>query len=257
MTKSTFILWNLNIILESLPLSSSGHLRLLARLLARQRRTLLPIDTATEHLMHIPNGILIGVFLAYFGSGYVFPWSLSKIYPYILAILITNGLTGSVYLILKTWLERFPLAGGFLLSGLTLLSLSFAPTGSLKTISILHALLIGVAQSLALIPGISRMALTTTMGIWLGIDPFLSFIYSLACEFVLICIAVAAALQKQGTYFLKGLSLMEWCIVTASTLVSYAALTMSGYGFVNGTVIPVGWYLIVVSVYTELSRVVA
>lgn len=254
MTKSTFILWNLNIIFESLPISSSGHLRLLAHLFAKQRRTSQPIDTTTEHLMHIPNAVLIGVFLMYFGSGYVLPWSAYKAFSFFSAMIITNGLTGIVYLTLKKQLEKFPLALGFLLSGLTLLSLSFAPLGSLKTISIFHALLIGIAQSFALIPGLSRMALTTVTGIWLGIDPLLSFIYSLACELILICIALAVAFEKQGFFFVKGLSLREWLIVGTSTFLSYAALILSEHGFVNGSVFYVGWYLIAVSWYTLIIK---
>lgn len=257
MIESLFILWNLNIILESLPISSSGHLRLLTRFLSKKRRTSLAVDTATEHLMHIPNGILIFAFLACFGSSYVFPWSLSKVFSVILPIIITNGLTGCAYLTLKKQLEKSPLALGFLLSGLTLLSLIFAPLGSLKTISIFHAFLIGLAQSLALIPGLSRMALTTVTGIWLGIDPHLSFVYSLTCELVLVAIAVAAAFQKKGTSFMRGPSAQEFFIVGASSLVSFAALILSSYGFTSRTVIFIGWYLIAVSVYTRLYQKMA
>lgn len=243
MVKSIFILWNLNVILESLPISSSGHLKLLTHFLFRTTKH--AIDSSTEHLMHIPNGILILIFLMYQNTGHLS--TLTMVLSFGLAIAITNALTGCAYLIIKNTLEKVPLSLGFLCSGLALLSLSYAPVGTLTTISLYHAFLIGIAQTVALIPGVSRMALTTATGIWLGIDPHLSFFYSLACELILILIAVGTALQKKGSALVSALSRVELAILAGSSIVSYAALSLSCAAFVTTFVVFIGWYLLAVS----------
>ncbi len=249
MVKSIFILWNLNVIMESLPISSSGHLKLLTHLLFGTTKN--GIDSATEHLMHIPNGLLILIFLVCQNSSHLS--TRTMVLSFVLAIAITNALTGCAYLTIKNILEKVPLSIGFLCSGLALLSLSYAPVGTLTTISLFHALLIGIAQTVALIPGVSRMALTTTTGIWLGIDPHFSFFYSLACELILILIAVGTALPKKGSALVSTLSRVELAILAGSSIVSYAALSLSYAAFVTTFVVFIGWYLLAVSIIIGFS----
>ena len=250
MTDRTFFLWNLNVIGESLPISSSGHLRLLTQHLSHQGTPIF-IDTITEHLMHIPNALIIVTFLI-INTHHHLTFSLPAIILYSIAFSIVNIVTGLAYLTLQKKVKQFPLALGFLFSALSLFSLYWAPVNSSTTILPLQALIIGCSQTLALLPGISRMALTTTTGIWLGIHPGVSFLFSLVCEFGLMCIAIAVALYKTNVSW--RLSSKQLVIIGCSTLVSYAALELSYISFLSGSAVFFGWYLLAVSIYAKFYQ---
>lgn len=245
MTDLIYILWNLSIILESLPISSSGHLQLIARYLSRKNTISLTLDTATEHMMHIPNALIIVLILLRY-----LPYSLPSLPPYLIAIAIVNGITGIAYITLKKRIAQLPLAFGFAVSAATLLSLYWAPSSSDIAVSYGTALVLGIAQSCALLPGVSRMAMTTVVGIWIGLHPGVSFLFSLACELGLIGIAVVAAHNKNNEL---SLSRKQLIFITLSTVVSYAALELSRYSFVSGSAALFGWYLVGVSTYAAIS----
>lgn len=70
------------------------------------------------------------------------------------------------------------IVGIFLMvTGLILLSTHWCPKSN-KRISGLSAVLIGIAQSLALFPGVSRSGATISAGLWLGIKPETAVRYS-------------------------------------------------------------------------------
>lgn len=61
------LLWCIHTILESLPISSSGHMVLLTRLLTRFSGLRIPsVSTTLTHLMHIPTLFVIGAYLVHF-----------------------------------------------------------------------------------------------------------------------------------------------------------------------------------------------
>lgn len=246
MIESIFILWNLNIILESLPISSSGHLKLFTHVFS----DIPTIKSSTEHLMHIPNSIIISIFLITFTPEHL--TNLETMRTFFLCLLITNAITGCAYLLLKPFCERVPLGLGFLVSATALMSLAYTPAWHYEDLHLVHGFLIGLAQTFALIPGVSRMALTTTTGIWLGLDPHVSFAYSLACELALIFVAVAAAFYQEGITLFKGLSIFQLIVLSISTIVSYGALVFSAYSFIHYSVPGIGWYLLAVAAYTGL-----
>lgn len=248
------LLWNFNIILESLPISSSGHLKLLTEIVSFNNKRL-RLDNSTEHLMHIPNGLLIAIFLVLHGATYLN--NLSSMVSFCLALMFTNALTGVVYLRYKKTFERVPLTLGFLCTSIILISLFYVPISHTTTIRLSHAFFIGLAQTVSLIPGVSRMALTTATGIWLGIDPKLSFIYSLACEVALILIAVVVALKRntsQSASLLSNITPLQGIFLAVSSLVSYGALWLSYKGFNNQSVAFVGFYLLGVSIVCSFYR---
>ncbi len=250
MTDHIFLLLNFSIILESLPISSSGHLGLITQFLGSKEH----ISSSTEHLMHIPNALIILALLIRYGFQYVH--SFSAFISLGLAIALANFITSIGYLTIKKRVAQLPLYSGFLISACALLSLYWAPTGSLTTINISHAMLIGCAQTLALLPGVSRMALSTVTGIWLGIAPEVSFLFSLACELVLIGGAVVIALYNTHKESLR-LTQKQMLLIALSTLFSYGALELSRYGFMSNSIALLGWYLIGISLYAILRKVTA
>ncbi len=243
----SFFLWNLSIILESLPISSSGHLRLIRKLLSE------PLPTSyTEHLQHIPNAIIITLFLVF---NCLIAHSCSLLTSLFIASLIANFITGTAYLFFKH-LPQLPLSLGFFISGSVLLSLYYAPYGTLTELSITHALIIGLAQTLSLLPGISRMAMTVSSALWLGIEPKLGFMFSLLCELLLIIVAAVAALyKKDSSSTLWSLTHTQWSILMVSGTLSYGALQVALNGFVTGSIVYCGWYIIALSAYCRLSNV--
>ena len=85
-----------------------------------------------------------------------------------------------------------------MITGIILVSTRFITT-KLKDISISHGLLIGIAQALAIVPGISRSGVTISLGMHLGIAPEKAAKYS----FLLAIPAIA------GAGLLTGLDLVE------------------------------------------------
>jgi undecaprenyl-diphosphatase len=158
---------------EYLPVSSSGHL-----VLAQELFGFNPSGVAFEIVVHL--GSLAAV-LIYFRK------RLLEIFK---SFVINGGQQGrryAYYLILGTIpaaiiglsFEDFfdkvfaspVITSAFLLcTGIILLSTRFAPRGQID-ISWKSALLIGIAQSLAILPGISRSGSTISAGIWSKIDP--------------------------------------------------------------------------------------
>ncbi|MBM4364264.1 MAG: undecaprenyl-diphosphate phosphatase [Deltaproteobacteria bacterium] len=64
---------------------------------------------------------------------------------------------------------------GFLATGALLLSSRFAPRGTLQDPGVGHSLLLGVAQGLAVLPGLSRSGSTIVLALWLGVAPLRAF----------------------------------------------------------------------------------
>ncbi len=199
--------------------------------------------------MHIPNAIVLGIFLALHHQCSLIRLSAPWFGSLVVSALIANLVTGVAHLLSKKYgvpLSKFSLFVGFFISGTALLSLRYVPSSITTVVTPMHALIIGAAQTLALLPGISRMGLTVSTAIWLGIDPCISFIFSLLCELLLIVVAVSKALIKHR---LGPLSSKQLGLLAISSLVSYKALTIAQYGFTTDHIIYVGWYLVGLSAY--------
>lgn len=66
-------------------------------------------------------------------------------------------------------------AVGFLITGALLLSSRWAPPGTRDHPSVLQAVLVGTAQGIAVLPGVSRSGSTIVLALWLGIRPARAF----------------------------------------------------------------------------------
>lgn len=157
---------------EFLPVSSSGHLVIFQNILELEEP-----GVTLEVLLHF--GTLISVltvfrkdFLALF---YVFK---DKQQGHFLILLLTGTLvTGLVGLLFRDYLElafKSTILVGFMLliTGTLLFLLAYLPVGSRKMdqMKLKDAALIGLIQSLAIIPGISRSGSTIFGSIWRGLD---------------------------------------------------------------------------------------
>lgn len=161
-----FVLSVLQGIAEFLPISSSGHL-----VLGRSLLGLGEVGMRLDVFLHV--GTLVAVFVFYretvgrlvkglFGvsssNGRAEAWS------YALKIVLSAVPAGIVGLLFKDSLEAAfasprAVGGALLFTGAVLTGTRFLPTGTAR-VSFLRALLMGLAQALAILPGVSRSGLT-------------------------------------------------------------------------------------------------
>lgn len=150
-----FILSVLQGVAEFLPISSSGHLAIGKQLLGLGEAGL-RLDIA----LHV--GTLIAVFAFYFAVirriVMKFEWE------YVLKVVVSAVPAGLVGVLFKDQLEAAfdsPLAVGcaLIVTGGVLTATRFMPKGG-KDVSYVRAILMGIAQAIAILPGISRSGMT-------------------------------------------------------------------------------------------------
>ena len=157
-------------ITEFLPVSSSGHLVLAQYLLGIES----PGNTL-EVLFHI--GTLFSVFYVFNKDIKSIVISLNekptqKLVIYIIIATIPAIIIGLIFKshIINLFSSIVPVGYALLSTG-TILTLSINFKNKNKSLSYLYSLLIGLAQAVAIIPGISRSGTTISISMLLGIPP--------------------------------------------------------------------------------------
>lgn len=279
------ILWCVHILLESLPVSSSGHVELVTHLFQRyMQKNSEPISTQTDHLMHIPSLLIATVFLLQHGLWGMVMQSPATFTNWALCIIIATLITVLAYALLQKLGNRFlPLYAGFFITGLVLLSVYWLPgcndsqyqvhlLGTLLPRSVgdntaIHygdAFFIGLAQGIALLPGISRLAMTVVTGLWCGLEPATAFLFSLSIECALMVGAIAKALydSKKNSDITFTLRWYEYLLITLVSCTSYALLELMLRATCSHKLVFFGWYMLCIAGITffiarreEITRV--
>jgi len=155
---------------EFLPISSSGHLVIGQKVLG-----ISVTGNVFEIVVHL--GTLVSVLIVFWADIWQLITSLksTSTQKYILALAI-----GTIPAVIIGFVFKDVISGAFdnirvvsitlLITGIILLATKFIKT-RLMDISIGRGLLIGIAQAMAIIPGISRSGMTISLGIYLGIAP--------------------------------------------------------------------------------------
>lgn len=157
---------------EFLPVSSSGHLEIGKAILQIEAR-----DNLTFSIL-VHGATVLSILVVFFNDlKKLFTESLTFRYnessSYLLKIIISMVPVAIVGVFFKSEVEAFftgniVFVGAMLLITATLLTISyFIRPGSLK-IGYLDALIIGIAQAFAVLPGISRSGATITTALFLG-----------------------------------------------------------------------------------------
>ncbi len=217
---------------EFLPVSSSGHLVLLQALLPGFREPGV-LFHATVHLA------TLGAVLAYF-RGDVAGLARAALMPsradpaaFRLLWLVAVGTvpTALIGFFLAEPLERLfasvPTAAGMLLvTGVLLFATDRAGerTGGIAGMGVIQALVIGLVQGAAVVPGISRSGATVAAGVFCGLERGLALRYS----FLLSIPAISGAFVLQlATYGLEGAA-VNWLgyglAFLAAFIVGYASI---------------------------------
>jgi undecaprenyl-diphosphatase len=173
---------------EFLPISSSGHLVIGQKMLG-----ISIAGNVFEVVVHL--GTLVSVLIVFWTDIWQLIKSLKSTttQKYILALAIGTlpaAITGILFkdVILEAFENVRVVAITLMITGIILLTTKFIKI-KLKDISISRGLLIGIAQALAIVPGISRSGITISLGIHLGIAPEKAAKYS----FLLAIPAIAGA----------------------------------------------------------------
>ncbi|MGB9777877.1 MAG: undecaprenyl-diphosphate phosphatase [Candidatus Bathyarchaeales archaeon] len=176
----TIILGIIQGLTEWLPISSTGHLKLAEHFLG------LKVPILFDITLHI--GTLM-VILIYFSKEvkevvsaflrFDFKTENGKLVPLIIVGTIPTALIGLIFgnIIEDVFQNLTPIVGTFILCGIILYS-SKAGEEKTETISYSEALMIGVAQGIAIIPGISRSGTTIAIALLLGIKREKAFKFS-------------------------------------------------------------------------------
>ncbi len=213
------IIWGLvQGLTEFLPVSSSGHLVLVPDLLKME-----PPDLATTAVLHL--GTLIAV-LAYFRKDVIGLFRFDRPARHLWLLLIIGTLPAGLGLVFKDQVEAFQesstlVAVALLGTGVVLL-LSQWIVRRAKTIdqeTPYGALLIGLAQALAILPGVSRSGMTITAGLGRGFSPEEAARFS----FLLAIPAIV------GGGLLEMVDLADSGGLTGSVWVAMAVAAVSGY----------------------------
>lgn len=194
---------------EFLPISSSGHLVIGQKLLG-----ISVSGNAFEVVVHL--GTLVSVLIVFWHDIWKLIISLKSqtTQKYILAILMGTIPAVIIGLLFKDVItEAFEnirvVSITLLITGIILLTTKFIKT-KLKDISVSSGLLIGFAQALAIVPGISRSGVTISTGMYLGIAPEKAAKFS----FLLAIPAIVGAGLLTGLDMLESTeSLLPWSVL--------------------------------------------
>ncbi len=239
---------------EFLPISSSAHL-ILVRWLLEWNDPGLAFDVALH------TGTLLAIVIYFWREWWALALALAK--PEraherrLLICLVLGTVPGAMAGYFgDTWVSQaFHSGGGQWIVGsvmacmglvLWLSDLVGRKVRSLADLGPLHALLIGVAQALAVIPGISRSGATMTMGLFLGLKREAAARFS----FLMAAPIIAGAGLKEGFDLLRAPGPVPWVAVgagaAASLVVGALAIAFLLKWLAKGTFLPFAIYRLAV-----------
>jgi undecaprenyl-diphosphatase len=233
----------LQVILEVLPISSSGHLSLLY---GKKN-----IPEMIEYIWHIPTAIIISIFIwqhrnILLGTGTFKELALAGV-----LIILADIVTGLFYYLLKQKRILFPLWLGFIVTASSLFLVSLLPPGAVSKLTYKGALLMGLGQGIALLPGISRLATTVMCGWVYGLTPLLAYVFSLAIQLPLISAAVLKVIYKEGfSPFKHYFSVFGLLSVAVCSYSAYVLLKYVFFLFESQAVSFLGWYMLFPLLYS-------
>ena len=243
---------------EFLPVSSSGHVAIGAHFFGIQEGSLglvilLHLGTlgATVFLFRKDIAMLAEEFVASLRQ----PARLGATSEgrTLIAILITTVVTGAIGLALRHTAEAFAqdltLVGyGFLASAGFLIASAFA-RGDHDEVSWLQALVVGAAQGVAVLPGVSRSGVTIAVAMLLGVHANASFRFSFLAS--LPAIAAAATYEAIASDGFGTLEPTAWVGGLTALVTGYLALVILRHIILVGRMwtfalylIPLGLFLI-------------
>lgn len=235
---------------EFLPVSSTGHLILASSLLG-----VVESSFVKTFLIVIQLGAILAVVVLYWRK--FLNWTLLK--KIFVAFLPTAILGLLFYHILNTYLlgNDWVVLAALFLGGIALICFEKYHgekdgATDLSTLSYTGAALIGLAQAVAIIPGVSRSGATIVGGLALGLSRAAIVEFSFVLAVPTMAAASALSLYKSGFGFSAG----EWLILSIGFVVAFVVALASIrwlLGYVRKhSFVGFGWYRIIIAVVFAL-----
>ena len=242
---TAFILGIVQGISEFLPISSTGHMILASHLMGLKHTEFLK-----SFEIAIQAGTILSVVVLYWRNLLV---DFEVIKRLVVAFLPTGILGLTLYRLIKGYLlgSEFVVLCSLLIGGILIIAFEYwyrekeGATSEIREISYKHAVIIGLFQSIAMIPGVSRSASTILGGLLLGLKrkTIVEFTFLLAVPTMLA--ATGYDLIKSGSQF--SLGQIQYLLVGFVTAFAVALLSIKFLlRFIKThTFIPFGIYRIV------------
>jgi undecaprenyl-diphosphatase len=199
------LLWMMiQILIESLPISSSGHVVLLQHWYTKLGYYW-PHDQVEQinFLLHGPSLIIMLFYFFTIWSYMILGKKLEfqdffkitnykKVFQPFVFILIVDLITflfWKIKILQTPYMEQYFLSFGFILTAVMLFLSKFMHGNKEVHFVWWHAIVLGIAQSLAFLPGVSRFATTFFAARCLQYSPYNAFAVSFLIQFPLVCAA--------------------------------------------------------------------
>ncbi len=230
---------------EFLPVSSTGHLILTAHILGLDHS-----NFTKSFEIAIQTGAILSVVLLY-AKRLLTDWETLK--RVIVAFLPTGILGFLLYKLIKTYLigNDKVVVISLILGGVFLLFVDrvcerFCHIGDVKSISLKRAFIIGLFQSLAMIPGVSRSASTIIGGMLVGLHRKASAEFSFLLAVPTMIIATSYDIYKSHSTFTQS----EWHLLAVGFLSAFLTALLAVKVFLRfisvHSFLPFGIYRIVI-----------
>ena len=237
----------LQIILESLPISSTGHLNLIGRSLPDYIDRLAQGPTVIVLLLYFYREILSALFDLKNRWRGMLAW--------LLLLAMANSVSVLVIVLFSGISAVFPLWLGFAITGLLLFSTRWCASGNDNEPDFMKVCTLGVVQGVAaLISGLSRLGATYTVGCWLGFSPRVAFRISCAIQLPLIAAGFLEGLVsvvRHGTII--PVSFIATAAIVGAMIIAYLLLWCVEWLMVHNKIWYVGWYMLVPTLLAAIS----
>lgn len=249
------------IVLESLPISSSGHAHMLGLQMPDYLDRLALGPTIIMLALYFYKEIIAVVYDLKNQWRWVFQWGLLIGMATSVTVFLYEFIDQILGQILKTQAIAFPLWVGFASTAILLLSLAWCPYNDTEThknnagdakAQFFKLLLIGVAQGCARLPGVSRLGTTYTVACWLGFSPYRAFRISCALQVPLFTAGFLEGCVKFFKLWRMGeievlFTFSTLLIIAGATVGAYALLWVIEALMIRRKLWYVGWYMLVVT----------
>lgn len=240
-------------ITEFLPISSTGHLILTAEFLGINQT-----DFVKSFEIAIQSGAILAVIVLYWKD----LLGAQGVWKKVLAAFLPTAVIGLLlYKVLKSFLlgNSAIVLWALFLGGIALIVFELLhkdgddAVATMSDISIPQAVLIGLFQAIAIIPGVSRSAATIVGGLCLGLKRKTIVEFSFLLAVPTMCVAMAYDLMKSSSSFNSGDILVLSVGFIVSFVVALAAIKFLLSFIKSHTFIPFGIYRIILAVAFWLS----
>ncbi|MEZ4372969.1 MAG: undecaprenyl-diphosphate phosphatase [Polyangiaceae bacterium] len=241
---------------EFLPVSSSGHLAL-GQILMRMGEPSLTLSvvmhagTLAATALLVRERLLAAVREGVRGLAQPKRFTETAGGRDVLVVVLATLPTGVIGLLMRAAVEKytqspFAIGLGFLVTALLLLSTLKAKPGEQDTPTWVGAILVGIAQGIAVLPGVSRSGSTIAVLLWLGVKPARAFELSMLMSLPAVLGAVVLESRHLESLHGMGPALLGAGVAFAVGVVALVLLRRvvirNGFAWFALWVLPLGIY---------------